>query len=86
VTFICVRIQLEAHALYGPVVGVDLRKILSADRVWCLLINPGGLVRHSGWVSGSGPQRPSYDDLAVLIMEQAARIAEQDAAITALTR
>ncbi len=40
---------------------------------------------HSARVSGSGPQRPSYDDLAVLVMQQAARIAEQDAAIKGLT-
>ncbi len=40
---------------------------------------------HSARVSGSGPQRPSYDDLAVLVMQQAARIAKQDAAIKGLT-
>ena len=49
------------------------------------MINPDGLVWHSARVSGSGLQRPSYDDLAVLVMQQAARITEQDAAITALT-
>jgi len=36
-------------------------------------------------VSGSGPRRPPYDDLAALVMEQAARIAEQDVVIAALT-
>ncbi len=53
--------------------------------MWWPLISPDGLVWHSARVSGSGPQRPSYDDLAVLVMQQAARIAEQDAAIKGLT-
>jgi hypothetical protein len=35
-------------------------------------------------VSGSGPQPPSYGDLVVLVAGQAARLAEQDAVITAL--
>jgi len=36
-------------------------------------------------MSGSGRQRPSYDELVVLVAEQAARIAEQDGVIAALT-
>ncbi len=48
------------------------------------MIDGGGLVWHSARVSDSLPPRPSYDELAVLVGEQAARIDERDAVITAL--
>jgi transposase len=41
-------------------------------------------VWHSARVSGSGPQRPSYDDLAALVTEQAAVIAALTAEVTKL--
>jgi hypothetical protein len=39
------------------------------------------LAWHGARVSGSGPQGPSYDDLVVLVAEQAVRIAEQGVVI-----
>ena len=43
-----------------------------------------GLVWHSARVSDSPPPRPSYDELAALVGDQAARIHGQDAVISAL--
>lgn len=48
------------------------------------MIDSAGLVWHSARVSDSPPPRPSYDELAALVGDQAARIDAQDAMISAL--
>jgi transposase len=55
-------------------------------RVWWALIDGAGLVWHSARVSGSPPQRPSYDELVALVEEQAVVITGLRAEVAELRR